>query len=102
MNEDNDFESKIKWVIVATVANSIEFEMVTGLLEMAQIPVVKKTYGVDSFSEVLFGMPISGMDVLVPEDRLEEAKQILNTNEEDLEKEIEKEVEESINKKPEE
>jgi hypothetical protein len=102
MNDDKNAESTIKWIIVTTVPNNIEFEMVSGILEMAKIPVVKKVYGVDSFAEVLFGMPISGIDVLVPEDRLEEAKQMLNSNEEDLEREIEKEVEESLKNKPEE
>lgn len=95
MKKDKN-KSSDDWKVAATVPNNIEFEMISGILEMAGIPSTKKTYGLDEFAVIMLGVPLGGIDVMVPGDRLEEAKAILDVSEEDLEKQIEKEVEESI------
>lgn len=67
--------SGVKWVHLTTVANDIEFELLAGLLESANIPAVSKSIGVDR----IVGPALAGQDVKVPEDRYEEALQLLNT-----------------------
>ncbi len=94
----NKDENEIKWRVLKTVPNRIEFEIISGIMSMAKIPVVKKIYGIDEFVEVILGVPISGIDILVPEDRLKEAQKLLDISEADLEKQIEKEEEYSIKK----
>lgn len=78
------------WVHLTTAGNDIEFELLAGLLQMAGIPTLKKSKGVDKF----VGVPIAGVDVMVPAGMYDEALQIINTpvDEEELEEE-EKETE---------
>lgn len=72
-------EDHESWVAVETVANDIEFEMVAGLLSTAEIPCVRKVRGVDGYLQVILGVPIAGIDVLVPPDKEEEARQLLES-----------------------
>jgi hypothetical protein len=83
---DPDFEQNIEWDCLTTVANDIEFEMVAGLLQMGEIPVIRKVRGVDGFIQIILGMPIAGIDLYVPRDRFQEALELLNSdvNEEDF------------------
>lgn len=67
------------WVILTTVANDIEYEMLAGLLATANIPSVKKVKGIDGYLQVILGFPIAGVDVLVPPDRYEDARQLTET-----------------------
>lgn len=69
-----------KWKLLTKVANDIEFEMVSGLLATAEIPCVRKVGGADGYLQVLLGVPISGIDVLVPPDRFDEAVELLESN----------------------
>lgn len=78
-------EGEMKWVTLTNVANDIEFETVASLLRIADIPCIRKIRGVDGFITVIIGVPIGGIEVLVPEDRLEEAGQLLNAEVEDEE-----------------
>lgn len=86
--KNNRDESKEKWMVLTTVANDIEFEMVSGLLATAEIPSVRKVRGVDGYLQVILGVPIAGIDVLVPRDRFAEAQQLLEAQVEE-EKEME-------------
>lgn len=60
--------------------------MVEGLLKMAEIPVVGKVKGFHAidggFMHVFLGSSVP-VEILVPEDRLEEAVQLLNAKVED-------------------
>jgi hypothetical protein len=87
-------EGGVECICLTTVANDIEFEMVAGLLQMGDIPVVRKVRGVDGFIQIILGMPIAGIDVFVPKDRFQEALELLNSdiNEEDF-FEVEKKTE---------
>jgi hypothetical protein len=87
---------EVDWSLLTTVANDIEFEMVAGLLQMGDIPVIRKVKGIDGFIQIILGMPLAGIDIYVPKDRFEEAMELLNSdvNEEEFlaeEKETEKE-----------
>lgn len=69
-----------KWKFLTTVANDIEFEMLSGLLATAEIPCVKKVRGADGYLQVLLGVPIAGIEVIVPPDRYEEALQLIESS----------------------
>lgn len=77
---DPGFEQNIEWDCLTTVANDIEFEMVAGLLQMGEIPVIRKVRGVDGFIQIILGMPIAGIDLYVPRDRFQEALELLNSD----------------------
>lgn len=74
-----------EWVSLTTVANDIEFGMVAGLLEMAHIPVIREVKGIDAYLQVLIGVPLSGINVLVPNNKYDEAKELLNSSAEKTE-----------------
>jgi hypothetical protein len=80
------------WKVVTTVANDIEFELVAGLLKMGEIPVIRQVSDVDGCLEIMLGVPLSGIHVMVPEDKYEEALGLINTevDEKTLEEEEEK------------
>ncbi|RCX18299.1 putative signal transducing protein [Anaerobacterium chartisolvens] len=73
-------EDKKDWVHLTTVPNDIEFEMVAGLLKASNIPVIRSVRGVDGFAQIILGVPISGIDLLVHKDKLQEATEILNAD----------------------
>ncbi len=66
------------WVPLTTVANEIEFQMTAGLLETAEIPVVKRVRGIDGYLQIILGVPLAGIEILVPKDKHEEALALLN------------------------
>jgi hypothetical protein len=68
------------WELLTTVANDIEFEMVAGILQMGDIPVIRNVKGIDGFIQIILGMPIAGIDILVPKDRFIEAHELLNAD----------------------
>ena len=67
-------DTEIQWKVLTTVANDIEFEIVAGLLEGAGIPAVRKVNGIDGYLTVIIGIPLAGIEVLVPEDRFRESE----------------------------
>lgn len=75
-----DIGGELEWDCLTTVANDIEFEMVAGILQMGEIPVIRKVRGVDGFIQIILGMPIAGIDIYVPKDRLQEASELLNAD----------------------
>jgi len=88
LQEKHDLEKE--WLILTTVANDIEFSMVAGILEMGNIPVIRNVRGVDGFIQVVLGVPLAGIDILVPTDKFEEAYGLLNSPIEDENLEDEK------------
>jgi RNA polymerase subunit RPABC4/transcription elongation factor Spt4 len=75
-----------KWVELTNVANEIEVSLIAGLLELAGIPIVHRILGVDP---ILAGVAMSGIDILVPESRYQEALELLNSNAEEGEEGVE-------------
>lgn len=82
-------DNKGNWVFLTKVGNDIEFGMVKGLLEMAGIPVVRKVRGVDGFLQIVLGSPLAGIDVMVPEDKYDEALELINAPVEEQEEQEE-------------
>lgn len=91
-----EFKTEKNWVKLTNAANEIEFNMIAGLLDMAGIPVIKEVSGIDGFLEIMIGVPVAGINVMVPEEKYEEALQLISAqvDEQELEKEI-KESEET-------
>lgn len=85
-----EFNTEKNWVKLTNAANEIEFDMIAGLLDMAGIPVVKEVSGIDGFLEIMIGVPVAGINVMVPEEKYEEAFQLISAqvDEQELEKEI--------------
>lgn len=80
-------KSDIQWIVLTTVKNDIEFEMLRNVLELADIPAIRNVKGVDGFAQIILGAPIAGIDVMVPEDRFDEAVQLMGAQAEDMEAE---------------
>ena len=70
-------EKSPEWVLLTNVFDHIEYGIIKGILEMAEIPVVRKSSGIGGYTEILTGINFEGMDLLVPADRYEEAKELI-------------------------
>ena len=68
----------IEWVYLTKAANNIEFSIIESLLKTESIPVIPKTIPIDGFLNVLAGATFEGIDLMVPEDRHDEALAIIN------------------------
>lgn len=91
LEKDEHKDLKEDWVTVTTVSNDIEYELVAGLLNMGNIPAIRKVEGVDGYLQIVLGIPIAGIHVLVPKDKYDEALQLINSeiSDEELEEEEE-------------
>lgn len=81
MHRNDDDEKGPVWVKLVNVSDQIEFGLIKGLLEIAEIPAVKKVGNLGGYAEILTGISFEGIDVYVPEDRYEEARQIIEAPE---------------------
>jgi hypothetical protein len=67
------------WTFVANLYNDVEADIVKSFLEAQGIPVVKKYKKNDILLKVYTGTVI-GVDLYVPQSRLQEAKELLEDN----------------------
>ena len=70
----------VKPAVLINVDTGINGEITVGLLEACDIPVVKSYPLAGRAMNVLFGFSGAGMDLLVPETMLEDAKAVLEAN----------------------
>jgi hypothetical protein len=68
--------SKIGWVVVAEVYNQDEAQLINGLFLMAAIPVKLERESAGDIYGLTIG-PLAKMQILVPQDRVEDAEKIL-------------------------
>ena len=66
------------WVVLTTVKNDIEYNLISELLKSGDIPSLRVVKGIDGFLQVVLGVPLAGIDLKVPQDKYEEALSILN------------------------
>ena len=69
------------WTTVINVQNEIEYSIVKGLLDTADIPSIGRIKGMDGYLKIFSGSTINGIDILIPMDRFEEANALLNQKE---------------------
>ncbi|MDD4188957.1 MAG: DUF2007 domain-containing protein [Eubacteriales bacterium] len=84
MRDEAD-EKRPDWVKLVNVSNQIEFSIIKSLLDMAEIPAVKKVGNLGGYAEILTGISFEGIDIYVPEDRYEEAREMIETQEDNSE-----------------
>ena len=99
LEKDIEGIQKKGWTTLTTVSNDIEFELVAGLLAMGEIPVVRQVEGVDGYLQIVLGIPIGGIHVMVPNDKYEEAFQLINAQvDENVLEEEEEKTEDAVEK----
>ncbi|MEA4848777.1 MAG: hypothetical protein VB106_16220 [Clostridiaceae bacterium] len=67
------------WAFVKNVANEQEAVLVESVLDIEKIPVLKKHREAGSYLEIYMGMSRYGIDIYVPENALELAKGLLES-----------------------
>jgi hypothetical protein len=68
--------AKTEWVVVAEVYNQDEAQLINGLFLMAAIPVKLERESAGDIYGLTIG-PLAKVQILVPEDRVEDAEKIL-------------------------
>lgn len=71
-------DDEVRWVPVYVAANRLEAEVVRGRLESEEIPAVLRGEALGSVYGLTHG-PLAQVEVLVPEELLERAEQVLDT-----------------------
>lgn len=80
-------EEKIEYdkeIFLMCVAGEIEANGVESLLRAHDIPVLKKHKGAGGYLEIYMGMSKAGIDLFVPENLLEEARDIVEKTSEEI------------------
>jgi hypothetical protein len=81
-NGAEEIEKDGDWEHFIYLFNETEADIVMGLLESADIPVIKMYKGMGILHKVYTGK-VSGVDLFVPKEKLEQAKELLRTQTED-------------------
>lgn len=75
-------------VFLITASDRIEADILESKLSVAQIPVYKKYRGPGAYLNIVLGNTSMGVDLFIPEERLEEAKGILESTSDVSDEEI--------------
>ncbi len=73
-NQDDEFEL----VLLKTIANNYELEIIKSLLEDQQIPCIVRDHGVGGYMRVIAGVSMFQTDILVAKSMYEQAKIIVD------------------------
>ena len=73
-NENDDFEL----VLLKTITNNYELELIKNLLEDQQIPSIVRDHGIGGYMRVLAGSSIFQTDILVAKSMYDKAKEIID------------------------
>ena len=69
---------------LVSAGNNVEADLIEALLESYKIPVMKKYKGADGYLNIYMGMTNSGIDLYVPSNALETAREIINSRPEQV------------------
>jgi hypothetical protein len=72
-----------KEAFLITVNNGIEADLIESILNANNIPVLKKFKGAGAYLKLYMGMAIFGVDIYVPSNLLDEAKNLIESRPED-------------------
>ncbi|MFA5535654.1 MAG: DUF2007 domain-containing protein [Bacillota bacterium] len=65
------------WALIKGILTDLEADIIAGLLETNEIPVLRKYPGMSGLTKVYMGSSFS-VDLYVPSTRLQEARELLN------------------------
>ncbi len=75
-----EFDPNEKAVILYNAADEFEADVIIAKLRAEGIYAYKKLKGIDGYNKILFGRTVLGVNVIVGEKSLEEAKNIIETD----------------------
>lgn len=78
-DDKNINEKDIKLVVLKTVDNNFDLELITNLLKENNIPYILKDNGTGGYMRIIAGSSIFGTDILVEESFFEKAYEILES-----------------------
>jgi hypothetical protein len=73
-----------RYTLLTSVGSELESELIKSILVSQDIPVLVKHRGSGSYLNIYMGMSIEGIDILVPEDCLEEAHELIQDKGEEI------------------
>lgn len=73
-NQNDDFEL----VLLKTITNNYELELIKNILEDQQIPSIVRDHGIGGYMRVLAGSSIFQTDILVAKSMYDKAKEIID------------------------
>ncbi len=81
-------EAQLDKALLTTAGDSIEADMIEARLRESNIPVLREYREPGAFLNIALGTTTLGIDLYVPKDRLEEAKELIDAGQEVSEEEI--------------
>ncbi len=77
-SEEEKQEDEFELVLLKTITNNYELELIKNLLEDVDIPYIIRDYGVGGYMRVIAGGSMFRTDILVANSMYEQAKQIID------------------------
>lgn len=79
MSKKEKLEDEIELVLLRTTSDNFEFNLITGLLEEADIAFIIKERGSGGYMKIIAGNSLYGTDIYVEESTFERAEDILSS-----------------------
>lgn len=76
--ENQEQEDEFELVLLKTITNNYEQDLIINILEDNEIPCIIRDHGIGGYMRVIAGNSIFQTDILVAKTMYEEAKQILD------------------------
>ena len=73
----NQQHNRREWIHLTKCSNAIELGMIESILNSNAVPVLKKSSGSGSYTEIYMGLSLTGWDVYVPVEFLRQAQELL-------------------------
>ena len=77
-SEEEKQDDEFELVLLKTITNNYELELIKNLLEDVDIPYIIRDYGVGGYMRVIAGGSMFRTDILVANSMYEQAKQIID------------------------
>lgn len=87
MSGKGKYEDKVELVLLRSLVDNYEMDLVSGLLEEANIPFIVKERGIGGYMKIIGGSSVFGTDIYVDKKAYEKAEEILDLIEWDEEEE---------------
>lgn len=76
-NPHKEQSDDLELVLLKTINNEFELNLIKGLLDENEIPYIVKDYGVGGYMRIIAGTSFYRTDILVEKSQLEKAKDII-------------------------